>query len=250
MPNAILMGNWKLTGNRDENTSRLSALVSGYDSQFCAGVELVVCCPYPYLGLAKELLAGSKIALAAQDVSQYERGAYTGEVSAAMLADFNVKYALVGHSERRTLMGEADSVMAAKCAHLWQHGITPVLCVGETLQQRERGETADIVRAQCRAALPTIEGSLIVAYEPVWAIGTGLTASTDDIVSVHQCLRQELEDISPETAGLIPILYGGSVNQGNVALLLGLANVRGALVGGASWQADSFLEVIKSCSIS
>jgi len=204
---------------------------------------MVVCVPYPYLWQAQAALSGSVIGWGAQDVSQYAGGAYTGEVSAAMVAEFGCRYALVGHSERRA-RGETEAAVADKAAAALAAGLTPIVCVGETLAQREAGSTGAVVLGQLDAVADRLGdriAAVVLAYEPVWAIGTGLTASPDQAQTVHRLLRERLG-----AAATVPLLYGGSVKPDNAAALFACQDVDGALVGGASLKADEFLAIARA----
>lgn len=228
----LVAGNWKMHGSLAANAALLDALVA-------AGVECAVCVPFPYLAQAAERLRGTRIALGAQTLSEHASGAYTGEVSAAMLGEFGCRYVLVGHSERRQLYGESDATVAAKFAAARGAGITPILCVGETLPEREAGRTQEVVARQLDAVLARGGfGDAVVAYEPVWAIGTGRTASPAQAQEVHGFLRKRL----PEATR---ILYGGSVKADNAAALFAMPEVDGGLIGGASLQAQDFIAICK-----
>ena len=198
------------------------------------------------MGQVQGLLSGANIALGARDVSAFASGAYTGEVSAAMLKDFGVRYALVGHSERRQYHGETDAVVAEKARQALASGITPIVCVGETLQEREAGQTESVVKRQL-AAVIHVNGhcisEIVVAYEPVWAIGTGRTASPEQAQQVHAVLRAQLAAATPH-ADRVRVLYGGSMNAANAAELLAQPDIDGGLVGGASLKAEDFLKII------
>jgi triosephosphate isomerase (TIM) len=197
-----------------------------------------VCVPFPYLAQAGERLRGSRIAWGAQNVSEHAQGAYTGEVSAAMLAEFGCRYVLVGHSERRQLYGESDAQAAAKFAAVKAAGMTPILCVGETLQERDSGKTEDVVGRQL-GAVNFKDG--VLAYEPVWAIGTGRNATPEQAQAVHAFLRKK---VPADT----PILYGGSVKPQNAAAIFAMPDVDGGLIGGASLVAKDFLEIVKAAA--
>jgi triosephosphate isomerase len=207
---------------------------------------VAVCVPSVYLAQCQALLAGSAIEVGVQDVSQHESGAFTGEISTAMLKEFGVRYAIVGHSERRQYHGETDAVVAAKAQRALSSGITPIVCVGETLAEREGGKTEEVVKRQL-AAVIHLNGhcisEIVVAYEPVWAIGTGKTASPEQAQAVHAVLRAQLKAASPQ-ADRIQILYGGSMNAANAAQLLSQTDIDGGLVGGASLKAPDFLTII------
>ena len=205
--------------------------------------ELAVCVPAPYLAQAQAVLTGSAVSWGAQDVSEHRAGAYTGEVSAAMVAEFGCRYAIVGHSERRQLHGETDATVGAKARAALEAGLTPIVCVGETLAEREGGKTQAVIERQAGALIDALgkdAADLVVAYEPVWAIGTGHTASPDEAQAVHAALRAQLA-----TAGTaeVSLLYGGSVKAANAAELFAMPDIDGALVGGASLDADEFLRI-------
>ena len=226
----LVAGNWKMHGSRASNAALLDALVKESPPN-CA-----VCVPFPYLAQAAERLRGSRIAWGAQNVSEHAQGAYTGEVSAAMLAEFGCRYVIVGHSERRQLYGETDAQAAAKFAAVKAAGMTPILCVGETLQERDGGKTEDVVGRQLGAV--DFKGG-VLAYEPVWAIGTGRNATPEQVQAVHAFLRKR---VGPDT----PILYGGSVKPQNAAAIFAMPDVDGGLIGGASLVAKDFLDIVKA----
>lgn len=239
----LIAGNWKMNGSLTANEVLLKALIAGLNDVAC---DVAVAVPAPYLAQVQALTAGTVVAVAAQDVSRYESGAYTGEVSVAMLKDFGVRYALVGHSERRQYHGETDVAVAEKAQRALAAGVTPIVCVGETLQEREAGQTEAVVKRQL-AAVIHLNGhcisEIVVAYEPVWAIGTGRTASPEQAQAVHAVLRAQLSAAS-EHADRIRLLYGGSMNAGNAAQLLAQPDIDGGLVGGASLKAADFLQII------
>ena len=228
----LVAGNWKMHGSRASNAALLDVLVKENPPN-CA-----VCVPYPYLGQAAERLRGSRIAWGAQNLSEHAQGAYTGEVSAAMLAEFGCRYVIVGHSERRQLYGETDAQAAAKFAAAKAAGMTPILCVGETLQERDAGKTEDVVARQL-GAVDFKAG--VLAYEPVWAIGTGRNATPEQAQAVHAFLRKR---VPADT----PILYGGSVKPQNAAAIFAMPDVDGGLIGGASLVAKDFLEIVKAAN--
>ena len=244
MNKKLIAGNWKMNGSLAANEALVQALVAGLGAQ--PGCDVAVAVPAPYLAQVQALAAGSPLALAAQDVSQHEAGAYTGENSAAMLREFGVRYVLVGHSERRQYHGETDVQVAVKAQRALAAGITPIVCVGETLAEREAGDTEMVVRRQL-AAVIHLNGhcisEVVVAYEPVWAIGTGKTASPEQAQLVHAVLRAQLAAASPR-AGSIRLLYGGSMNAANAAQLLAQPDIDGGLVGGASLKVTDFQEII------
>jgi triosephosphate isomerase (TIM) len=241
MRGKLVVGNWKMNGGLAVNASLLDRLVSGW--HHTAGRSLAVCVPYPYLGQAQAALSESPIAWGAQDVSAHAAGAYTGEVAAAMLVEFGCRYALVGHSERRQFHGETDAEVAAKAKAAQGAGITPIVCVGETLAEREMGATNAVVLRQLGAVAEVLGAEMakiVLAYEPVWAIGTGRTASPQEAQDVHATLRGSL---ATANAATVTMLYGGSVKAGNAAALFAELDVDGALVGGASLSAEEFLAI-------
>ena len=239
----LIAGNWKMNGSLAANEALLKAVIAGAQDAAC---DVAVAVPAPYLAQVQSLAAGSVVAVAAQDVSSHEAGAYTGEVSAAMLKDFGVRYALVGHSERRQYHGETDAVVAEKAQRALAAGVTPIICVGETLAEREAGQTEAVVKRQL-AAVIHLNGhcisEVVVAYEPVWAIGTGRTATPEQAQAVHAVLRAQLAAASAH-ADRIRLLYGGSMNAANAAELLAQPDIDGGLVGGASLTAPDFLQII------
>lgn len=244
MKQKLIVGNWKMNGSLAANAALLQALKQALPADNKAGVA--VAAPAVYLAQIQAELAGSAIAVAAQDVSQHEQGAYTGEISAAMLKEFGVRYALVGHSERRQYHGETDAVVALKAQAALAKGITPIVCVGETLQEREAGQTEVVVKRQLAAVIHQVGlcvSELVVAYEPVWAIGTGKTASPEQAQQVHAVLRAQLA-AATEKAERVPLLYGGSMNAANAAQLLAQTDIDGGLVGGAALKAGDFLTII------
>lgn len=243
MTKKLIAGNWKMNGNLAANAALLQGVVPGVAGQVC---DVAVCVPAAYLSQCQALLTGSAIALGAQDVSARESGAYTGEISAAMLRDFGVRYAIVGHSERRQYHGETDAVVAEKAQRALAAGITPIVCVGETLAERDAGSTEAVVKRQL-AAVIHLNGhcisEIVVAYEPVWAIGTGKTATPEQAQAVHTLLRAQLQAASTQ-ADRIRIVYGGSMNAANAASLLAQPDIDGGLIGGASLKAVDFLSIV------
>ena len=238
-----IFGNWKMNGSLASNAALLDSLTQGLGHTDC---EIAVCAPAPYLAQLQSLLSGSAIALGAQDLSVHASGAFTGEVSGAMLREFGVRYVLVGHSERRQYHAESDEMVARKAQAALVSGITPVVCVGETLAQREAGETEAVVRRQLAAVVQRnghCLSEIVLAYEPVWAIGTGLTATPAQAQAVHAVLRAQLL-AATTAAARVPILYGGSMNAANAAELLAQADIDGGLVGGASLKAADFLAIV------
>ncbi len=241
-----VIGNWKMNGDRVANTDLLAALKQ-------AGpwvAEVAVCVPYPYLGDVALSLQGGRIAWGAQDCSAHDSGAYTGEVSAAMLSEFGCRYVLVGHSERRALHGESDQLVADKAKRALAHGLTPVVCVGETLAERDAGETEAVVKRQLSAVIHTLAhctSQIVVAYEPVWAIGTGRTASPEQAQAVHHCLRLQLQ-AATEKADQMSLLYGGSVKPDNAQALFAQRDIDGGLIGGASLKAADFAAICRAAA--
>jgi triosephosphate isomerase len=234
----LVAGNWKMNGSRASNGALLEALLAGLGKT--TGVEAAVCPPYVYLQQVSERLAGTSITWGAQNVSEHAQGAYTGEVSAAMLLEFGCRYAIVGHSERRQLFGESDAQVAAKFAAAQAGGLTPILCVGETLAEREAGRTEQVVARQLDAVLNQSNfNQAVLAYEPVWAIGTGRNATPQQAQAVHAFLRARL---SPD----VRILYGGSVKAQNAAALFAMPDIDGGLIGGASLVAQEFSEIVRA----
>ena len=243
MKKKLIAGNWKMNGGLVANEALVQALRAGLAAPRC---EVAACVPAPYLAQVQALLAGSAIGLGAQDLSQHEAGAYTGEVSAGMLKEFGVRYCIVGHSERRQYHGETDAVVAAKVQRALAAGITPIVCVGETLAEHDAGKTEEVVRRQLAAVIHTnghCISEIVVAYEPVWAIGTGQTATPGQAQQVHAVLRAQLQAAS-DHADRIHILYGGSMNAANAAELLAQPDIDGGLIGGASLKAPDFLTII------
>jgi triosephosphate isomerase len=243
MKKKLIAGNWKMNGNAQSNATLLKALLDQSSNWSCS---VAVCVPAVYLAQVQRLVDGTGIALGSQDVSAFESGAYTGEVSAVMLKDFNTRYAIVGHSERRQYHGETDATVASKATRALAAGITPIVCVGETLEEREAGRTEEVVKRQLAAVIHAnghCISEIAVAYEPVWAIGTGKTATPEMAQQVHGVLRAQLQAAS-EFADRVHILYGGSMNAANVAQLLAQPDIDGGLVGGASLKPADFLSII------
>jgi triosephosphate isomerase len=230
----LVAGNWKMYGSRAANAALLDGVLSGLAA--VKGVECVVCPPFPYLEQAAQILRGTRVALGAQNASAHAQGAHTGEVSAAMLADVGCRFVLLGHSERRQLYGETDATVAAKFAAASAAGLKPILCVGETLEEREAGKTEEVVARQLAAVQFK---DAVLAYEPVWAIGTGRNATPEQAQAVHAFLRKK---VPADT----PILYGGSVKAQNAAALFAMPDVDGGLIGGASLVANDFVEIAKA----
>jgi triosephosphate isomerase len=244
MRRKLVIGNWKMHGSLAANAELLAGLRAA-EPFVC---ETAVCPPYPYLASCVLALQGSHIALGAQDCSAHEQGAYTGEVSAAMLAEFGCRFVIVGHSERRSLHGEGDQLVADKARVVVGKGLTPVVCVGETLAEREAGQTEAVVKRQLAAvihALGPCVPQMVVAYEPVWAIGTGKTATPEQAQAVHAVLRAQLKAATPQAQNM-RILYGGSVKPDNAALLFAQPDIDGGLIGGASLKAADFIAICRS----
>jgi len=244
MRGKLTVGNWKMNGGLAENAARFAALAREWKA--AAGRELAVCVPYPYLAQARESLAGGAAEWGAQDVSAHAQGAYTGEVSAAMLSEFGCRYAIVGHSERRQYHGERDGEVGAKAKAALAARVTPIVCVGETLAERDAGATGAVVERQLGAVVDALGAGLdriVLAYEPVWAIGTGRTATPEQAQEVHRRLRAQLERAG---AGGVKVLYGGSVKASNAAALYAMADVDGGLVGGASLDAHELMAIARA----
>ena len=240
----LVVGNWKMHGSRPANAALLDGILQ--DRPF--GCDVAVCVPFPYLSETAATLAGSDVRWGAQDCSVHEQGAYTGEVSAAMLAELGCRYAIVGHSERRAMHGESDQLVADKAKAALGRGVTPIVCVGETLAQREAGQTEAVVKRQLSAVIHTLAhcaGEMVVAYEPVWAIGTGLSASPEQAQAVHALLRAQLRAATPHADGM-KILYGGSVKPDNALALFSQPDIDGGLIGGASLKAADFVAICRA----
>jgi len=241
----LVAGNWKMNGSLADNRALIEGILAGIGG--APGVEFLVCPPAPYLDSVGAHLNGSGVALGAQDVSEHDSGAYTGETAADMLADVGCRYVIVGHSERRTLYGETDDRVAAKFAAAHRQGLVPILCIGETLDEREAGETEAVIRRQLLAVIDEVGiaafADAVVAYEPVWAIGTGRTASPDQAAEVHTFIRGLVADRDGQVAEGLRILYGGSVKGDNAPGLFARKDIDGGLIGGASLQAAEFLAI-------
>ncbi len=248
MRERLVAGNWKMHGSLTENKVLLDGITAGLSG--VQGVRCAVCVPYPYLFQAQFALQNTAIAWGAQNLSQHEKGAYTGEVSAPMLRDFGCTMVIVGHSERRALYGEDDATVAAKFVAAQQGGLLPILCVGETLDEREKGITSQVVERQIQAVVDKagLEAfrNCVIAYEPVWAIGTGKTATPEQAQEVHAFIRGLFAPHDAALAANLVILYGGSVKGGNAAQLFGMPDIDGGLIGGASLNADEFVAICKA----
>ncbi|MDR3086596.1 MAG: triose-phosphate isomerase [Azoarcus sp.] len=250
MTQKLVVGNWKLNGSLAVNEALLAALGS---PGALAGVDVAVCVPFPYLAQAASMLKGpdgvAEVALGAQTVSEFQSGAYTGEVSAKMLADLGCRYVIVGHSERRALFGEDDATVGRKTAAALRAKLTPIVCVGEALDEREAGQAMAVICRQLDAVLACVGlqglARSVIAYEPVWAIGTGRAASAEQAREAHAGIRRWLAGCGVSTAE-IRILYGGSVKADNAAALFGMPGVDGGLIGGASLSADNFMAICQA----
>lgn len=250
MRRPLIAGNWKMNLNRREAIELASSVSS---AEIANGVDVVVCPPFVWLQSVIEAVGSSAIGVGAQDVYFEENGAFTGETSAEMLVDLGCRYVILGHSERRHILGEADETVNKKVMRALQTGLIPIVCVGETLAEREAGNTSKVVQTQFHGSLRDVSAEqisqVIIAYEPVWAIGTGKTASTEQAEEVHADLRKLIKDrYNSGSADQVRILYGGSVKPGNSAELLTQPNIDGALVGGASLKSDDFLAIIGSAT--
>lgn len=247
MRKKLVAGNWKMHGSLAENAALLEALKPAL-----AGIEAVVCVPFPYLAQVQSVLAGSSIAWGAQNVSEQTKGAFTGEVSASMLLDFGCKYVIVGHSERRSLYGESDELVASKYVAAQSAGLIPILCVGESLEERESGVTEAVVARQLDAVINAAGvaslAKAVVAYEPVWAIGTGKTASPEQAQAVHAFIRGKIAALDAVVADGLVIQYGGSVKAANAAELMVQPDIDGGLIGGASLVADEFVAICRAAA--
>ncbi len=248
MRRPFVAGNWKMNGSAASNKALLDGIKAGLVA--VASTDVAVCPPFVYLRDVAEQLQGTTVALGAQNLSEQSAGAYTGEISAAMLLDLACRYVIVGHSERRAIYGESDALVAKKFAAARKAGLIPILCVGELLEEREAGTTEQVIARQLDAVL-ALEGiaafaQAVVAYEPVWAIGTGKTASPDQAQEVHAFIRNKLAAQDATIADKLRILYGGSVKASNAVELFGMADIDGGLIGGAALQADEFLAICRA----
>ncbi len=241
----LVVGNWKMNGNLQQNAELLTKLVAGWQGGDHRA-EVVICPPYPYLQQASLFLKGSSILLGAQSVSEYQKGAFTGEVSAEMLADMNCKFVIIGHNERRRMQAETDQQIAEKFMGVQNANLIPILCVGESLEQREAAQHLEMIGAQLQSVFARTGKNAflkaVVAYEPIWAVGTGKTATPEQVEEVHHFIRAQLGEI----ADFVRILYGGSVKAHNAEQLFALPDIDGALLGGASLDANEFLSVCKA----
>jgi len=248
MRRKLVVGNWKMFGRLARNKALLEGVAAGVKG--LSNTDCAVCAPYPYLAQVQTLLQGSSVAWGAQNMSNHEEGAYTGEVAAGMLVEFGCKYVILGHSERRALYHESDETVALKFEAALKAGLKPILCVGETLEEREAGITEEIVARQLdavmkRSGVKSLEKA-VVAYEPVWAIGTGKTASPDQAQAVHAFIRQRVAKQDAQVAQGLCILYGGSVKAANAVELFSMADIDGGLIGGASLVAEDFVAICRA----
>ncbi len=247
MRKTIVAGNWKMNASKETVNSLIEGILSGMNE---VSSEVIVCAPFPYLSQVESLINNSKLMLGAQNLNVNPAGAFTGEVSADMIKDFGAQHVIVGHSERRSLYGETNAIVAEKTKAAIGAGLTPLLCVGESLEDRESGKTEAIVEEQINAVIDLIGieafDRVIIAYEPVWAIGTGLTASPEQAQTVHLFIRNLLANSSEKIAKRTPILYGGSMNAANAADLISCSDIDGGLIGGAALKAEDFLQICKA----
>lgn len=250
MRKKLVAGNWKMHGNLVENKQLLAEIIASLGG--LRDVQFAVCVPYPYLSSVQNILQHTNISWGAQNVSQYEKGAYTGEVAASMLNDFKCSFVIVGHSERRALFGEDNHIVAKKYIAAQRAGLTPILCVGETLEQREMGTAEQTIEKQLKAVTDAagVESlsKAVIAYEPVWAIGTGKTASPQQAQDVHAFIRKGISAQNISIAKELTILYGGSVKANNALELFAMPDIDGGLIGGASLIADDFVAICRALS--
>lgn len=248
MRQPLIAGNWKMNGSRSSNKALLEGIKAGIGEVKSA--EVAVCAPYVYLADVEQELAGTPIVWGAQNLSTEEKGAFTGEIAASMLLDFKCKYVIVGHSERRSLYGEDDDIVTKKFAMAHNAGLKPILCVGETLEEREQGITEEVIARQINAVMNTLGANVladgVIAYEPVWAIGTGITATPQQAQDLHAFIRKLIAHQDPGVAELIRIQYGGSMNAANAAELLAMHDIDGGLIGGASLKSEDFLTICRA----
>lgn len=244
----IVVANWKMHGNLARNQALVEGYLQGLKS--LPQTDVIVCVPYPYLAQMQSLLSGSNVAWGAQNIAKFEEGAYTGEVSAQMLRDFGARYVIIGHSERSTAYCESDENIAEKFMMAKRHGLTPILCVGETLLEREAGVMERVVGKQLETIIRLFGGEAfahtVISYEPIWAIGTGLAASAEQAVAMHQFIRDTVYAADESAAGTLKILYGGSVNPQNAVQLLNQQEIDGALVGRCSLEAEQFIKICQA----
>ena len=247
MRKTLVAGNWKLNGSKESIQELLKGILAGMSE---AKTDVAVCAPYIYIPLVQEILNGTAIGYGSESISEHDSGAFTGEISGSMLNDFSCEYAIVGHSERRTIFAEQDADTANKFAAARKYGLKPILCVGELLEEREQGITEEVVTRQLDAVIE-LEGvealaDGVIAYEPVWAIGTGMTASPQQAQDVHAFIRGKIAALNSSVAEKVQILYGGSVNGGNADELFAMPDIDGGLIGGASLKAEDFLAICRA----
>jgi len=247
MRRTIVAGNWKMNASKESVNQLILGILSGMGE---VSSEVVVCAPFPYLSQVENLIADSEVKLGAQNLNTNSSGAFTGEVSANMIKDFGANHVIVGHSERRSLYGETNALVAEKVKAALENDLTPLLCVGESLEQREAGKTETVVAEQINTVIELVGISafrnIIIAYEPVWAIGTGKTASPEQAQAIHLFIRGLLGEGNVSIAQSTPILYGGSMNAGNANELISCADIDGGLIGGAALKAEDFLQICKA----
>lgn len=247
MRKTIVAGNWKMNASKDSVESLVTDILSGATD---VSAEIIVCAPFPYLSQVEALIEGSNLMLGAQNLNVNASGAFTGEVSAEMIKDFGANHVIVGHSERRSLYGETSEIVAEKTKAAIDSGLTPILCLGESLDQRESGKTESVVSEQLNKVIKMVGieafNNIIIAYEPVWAIGTGMTATPEQAQAVHKFIRDLLASSSQDIADKTAILYGGSMNAGNAVELISCADIDGGLIGGAALKAEDFLQICKA----
>jgi triosephosphate isomerase (TIM) len=247
MRRSLVLGNWKMNGSRSSAELLAKGIIAGLGADVA---DIAVCVPYIFLPDVAQIVKNTRLGLGAQNVADKPSGAYTGEISAAMLKEFACEYALVGHSERRTYYGDTDQSVAARFCQAQEQGIVPVLCIGETLEQRQQEKTFDVITAQLDAVVDLADiaafNNAVIAYEPVWAIGTGLTATDDQAQEAHHFIRQYLSAKDQAVAEKIQILYGGSAKPDNAKGLFAMPDIDGGLIGGASLDAESFLKIYHS----
>ena len=246
MRKTIVAGNWKMNASKDSVDNLIKDLLTGMDG---ITSEVLVCAPFPYLAQVELLIQGSKVMLGAQNLNTNSSGAYTGEVSANMIKDFGARHVIVGHSERRSLYGETSAMVAEKTKAALNAGLTPLLCIGESIEQRDSGNTEAVIEKQLSAVIELVGieafNQIIIAYEPVWAIGTGVTATPEQAQEVHLFIRSLLAKNDESVAQKTPILYGGSMNASNASELISCADIDGGLIGGAALKAEDFLQICK-----
>ena len=247
MRKTIVAGNWKMNASKDSVESLVTDILSGASD---VSAEIIVCAPFPYLSQVEVLIEGSNLMLGAQNLNLNASGAFTGEVSAEMIKDFGANHVIVGHSERRSLYGETSEIVAEKTKAAIDSGLTPILCLGESLDQRESGKTESVVSEQLNKVIKMVGieafNNIIIAYEPVWAIGTGMTATPEQAQAVHKFIRDLLATSDQDIADKTAILYGGSMNAGNAVELISCADIDGGLIGGAALKAEDFLQICKA----